>query len=253
MEVRLKKGLPKYGELVVCTVKRITPFAAWVRLDEYPDLEGMIHISEVAGRIVRDIRNYVKEGKMYIAKVIKVDRKKKLVDLSLKRVAPYEKKEKMNEFRLERRALAIIVQAGKKLKKNEDEIKNFIENVLLENFSKLDSFLKKIIDNPEKLRELKIGQDWIDAIYEIITKSIKEKEFTLKIDLNLQSYEGNGIERIKEVLSEIEKKTKGKIKYISAPLYRLEVRTKDPRRETTRIKRILDGYSKIGLEYRFLE
>jgi translation initiation factor 2 subunit 1 len=253
MKVRLKKGLPKYGELVVCTVKRVTPFAAWVRLDEYPELEGMIHVSEVAGKIVRDIRNYIKEGKMYIAKVIRVDKKKGMVDLSLKRVAPYEKKEKMNEFKLEKRALAIIVQAGKKLKKNEEEIKDFIENVLLENFSKLDAFLKKIIDNPEKLKDLKIGQNWIDAIYEIITKSIKEKEFTLKIDLILQSYDWNGIEKIKEILSEIEKRTNGKIKYISAPLYRLEVKTTDARKESTKIKKILEGYSKIGLEYRFLE
>ena len=50
--MKLKKGLPSRNELLVCTVKNISPHSAFVSLDEYEDQDAMLHISEVArGRI----------------------------------------------------------------------------------------------------------------------------------------------------------------------------------------------------------
>lgn len=43
-----RKGLPEWGEFVLATVERITPYAAWCRLEEYPGIEGMVHVSEVS-------------------------------------------------------------------------------------------------------------------------------------------------------------------------------------------------------------
>jgi len=68
----IKKGFPEFGELVLCTVTRVTTFAAWCKLEEYPNIEGMVHISEVVGKWIYDIREFVKEGKQYVAKVIKL-------------------------------------------------------------------------------------------------------------------------------------------------------------------------------------
>jgi len=43
-----KSGWPEEDELVVCSVKKVTDFGAFVELDEYGQKEGLIHISEVA-------------------------------------------------------------------------------------------------------------------------------------------------------------------------------------------------------------
>ncbi|MEM7821706.1 MAG: S1 RNA-binding domain-containing protein, partial [Candidatus Aenigmatarchaeota archaeon] len=103
-----KRGLPKWSELVLVTVEKLSPYAAWCKLIEYPGVEGMIHVSEVAGKWVHDIRDFIKINKQYVAKVIKVDYQKNFVNLSLKRVSKQDEKEKMNFFRKEQRAEKLL-------------------------------------------------------------------------------------------------------------------------------------------------
>jgi len=151
-----KKGLPEINELVLVTVKRVTPFAAWCSLDEYESVEGMIHISEVAGKWVYDIRNFVKEGKQYVAKVLKIDHEKNQADLSLKRVSPSEKKSKMNEFRREVKAEKMLEKVAKEMGKTLEEAYEEIGKVLKENFGDLFSAFESIKESPEVLDELSV-------------------------------------------------------------------------------------------------
>ena len=103
-----KQGYPKFGELVLCTSRRISQFAAWCSLDEYQNLEGMIHISEAAGKWVHDIKKFIKPNKQYVAKVVKVDPQANVLNLSLKRVSHSEERSKWNELRKEQRADNIL-------------------------------------------------------------------------------------------------------------------------------------------------
>ena len=41
----MRKDFPEEGELVIGTVVDVKPYGAFVQLLEYPDREGMIHIS----------------------------------------------------------------------------------------------------------------------------------------------------------------------------------------------------------------
>lgn len=241
----LKKGLPKPGDIVICTVKRITQFAAWVELNEYEDVDGLIHISEVAGKWVRDIREFVKQGKMYVTKVMSVDRKRKLVRLSLRRVSKFEKKEKLREYRMEKRFSSILKQVAKKLKK-EDELPSIIEKIF-EKYKSLREFFEELREGKIKVA---LGEKWIKEIKDVIEKSIKEKVFTLKAKLIIKSYEPNGIERIRNILIELEKLSNGKVKYISAPFYLLSIQTKNPKKDKKNLVNLLNSFSKkFGMEY----
>ena len=53
-----KQGFPEESELVLCTVKKILDHSVFVGLDEYNNLEGMIHISEVSPGRIRNIRDH---------------------------------------------------------------------------------------------------------------------------------------------------------------------------------------------------
>lgn len=53
---------PELGDLVVATAKRIESYGAYVTLDEYGNKEGLLHISEISTRWVRNVRNHVREG-----------------------------------------------------------------------------------------------------------------------------------------------------------------------------------------------
>jgi translation initiation factor 2 subunit 1 len=220
-----RKGLPEWGELVLCTVDRITPFAAWCKLDEYEG-EGMIHVSEVSGKWVHDIREFVKIKKQYVAKVVKVDYQKNIVNLSLKRVSLYDEKAKLNSYRRSQRAEKMLELAGKELGKTLEQSYEEVGFLLQEKFGELYVALE---ESKENLMKKGVSSQWADAIADIVEKNFQEKEIIIKADLELKSYEADGIKKIKEILKDIEKKTGATVKYISAPKYRIEVVAKDPK------------------------
>ena len=80
-----KEGFPEEDELVMCTVTQVQFHSVFVTLDEY-DKGGMIHISEVSPGRIRNIRDFVREGKKIVCKVLRVNEEKGHIDLSLRRV-----------------------------------------------------------------------------------------------------------------------------------------------------------------------
>lgn len=235
-----KKGLPEWGEFVLCKVKRITPYAAWCNLIEYPEIEGMVHVGEVAGKWVHDIRDFVKEGKQYVAKVVRIDYQKNFVNLSLKRVSKRDEKEKRNSYRKEKRAEKMLEHAAKELGKSLDQAYEEIGFLLQEKFGELFAAFEEARDSSEILIEKGISEEWAGAIKKIAEKSFKKKEVTIKVDLELKNYSSDGIEKIKEVLKNLIEKTDVSVKYISAPKYRVELKTTDPKTDEKKLKERLE-------------
>lgn len=233
-----RKGMPEWGEFVLCTVQRITPYAAWCKLDEYPGVEGMIHVSEVSGKWVHDIREFVKPDKQYVAKVVRIDYQKNHVNLSLKRVSKFDEKEKINAFRREQRAEKILEQAAKELGKNLDQAYEEVGFLLQEKFGELFVALEEARKSKEELIKKGVPEQWADVISKIVEKAFKEKEVAIKAELELKSYAKDGANRIKETLLELQEKTGAEIKYISAPKYRVELIGKDPKSTE---KKLMEG------------
>jgi len=223
-----RKGLPEWGELVLCTVDRISPFAAWCQLDEYEG-EGMIHVSEVSGKWVHDIREFIKPKKQYVAKVVKVDYQKNVVNLSLKRVSKNDEKQKLNSYRRGQRAEKMLELAAKELGKTLEQAYEEVGYLLQEKFGELYVAFEEGKESKDNLLKKGVSQEWVDAIVDIVEKNLQEKETIIKADLELKSYEPDGIKKIKEILADVEKKTGATVKYISAPNYRIEVIGKDPK------------------------
>jgi translation initiation factor 2 subunit 1 len=234
-----KKGLPNIQELVVVKITEVTQFAAWCDLLEY-DAKGIIPISEAAGKWIFDVREIVKEGEVKVAKVIKIEEDKNLVHLSLKRVSKNDEKEKMNEFRKEERGEKLFEMAAKSLGKSLQQAYEEVGFKLQEKFGSLYEAIVNIKKNYSKLEKMKITKEWIDAIINIAEKSIKEKEIELKFELEVRSLEPNGIEIIKSILKEVEEKTGGKVNYLSAPAYRLEIKSTDPKKDEKKVLSILE-------------
>jgi translation initiation factor 2 subunit 1 len=248
-----KKGLPKWGELVICTVKRITPYAAWCDLVEYPEVEGMIHVTEVAGRWVRDIREFVKKGKRYVAKVVKIDYQKRHVNLSLKRVTQVDKKRKLDAFRKEQRAEKILEQAAKAQGKTLEQAYQQIGHKLQARFGSLAAAFE------EPPQSWKLPKGWTTALQEVIARVVKPKETLIRVELELTSCAGDGIRRIRDVLTKLAKRAGVSIKYISAPRYRAELVTTQPKLAERQLREELDILVKkakaqqIEASYRFIK
>src|SRR5660397_242733 len=98
-----RSGWPEADDNVVCSVKRVTDFGAFVELDEYGNKEGLIHISDVASGWVKYIRDHVREGQKIVCKVMYVDTAKHHIDLSLKDVNEHQRREKIQQWKNEQK------------------------------------------------------------------------------------------------------------------------------------------------------
>jgi polyribonucleotide nucleotidyltransferase len=82
------KGLtaePEVGAIYKGAVKRITDFGAFVEI--LPNIDGLVHISELAHQRVERVEDVVKEGDVVEVKVVSVDREGK-IRLSRREVLP---------------------------------------------------------------------------------------------------------------------------------------------------------------------
>jgi len=81
-----KKTLPEIGDFVMVRVKRLEANEAFVQLLEYDDHEAMVQYTELSNRRVRSAREHIRDGKLEVMEVLRVDEAKGYIDLSRKRV-----------------------------------------------------------------------------------------------------------------------------------------------------------------------
>jgi len=72
--------------LVQASVTKLTKFGAFARLVDAPEIEGLIHISELSDQRVKHPREVCDIGDKLTLRVVKIDVKNRRLGLSLKRV-----------------------------------------------------------------------------------------------------------------------------------------------------------------------
>ncbi len=91
------------GSIVEGKVVSVMPFGAFVQIED-SKTTGLVHISEVAEKYVKDISEHLSAGDRVKVKVLKIDEKGK-ISLSIKK-AKEEQRQKRNERRAAREAEA---------------------------------------------------------------------------------------------------------------------------------------------------
>jgi len=74
------------GQLVQATVTKLTKFGAFARLVDAPEIEGLIHISELADYRVSHPREVVLVGDVLTLRIVKIDADQRRLGLSLRQV-----------------------------------------------------------------------------------------------------------------------------------------------------------------------
>jgi len=221
-----KKGMPEEGEIVLCTVKKILYHSVFATIDEYETLEGMLHISEVSPGRIRNIRDYVKEGKQIVCKILKIDKVKGHIDLSLRRVNTTQKINKSKEFKQEQKSEKILEHVGKELNKDLKQMYKDVGSKLIEEYGSLNNAFENLLLDPERLTTLKIPKKLSEILNKKIEEKIKVPEIEVKEVMELSVNKPNGIEVVKKILAKLQK---GEIKivYISAPKYKISIKASD--------------------------
>lgn len=202
---------------MVVTLTDVDKNSAYAELEEYEDVEGLIHISEISRSWVQDIRKELDEGEKTVAQVI--DTEGDNPTLSLKRVNEKNKRDTMQRWKKEQKAEKFIEKLADRLEKDKEEIYEKVAFPMQREFG--SSFHGFEISTAEEDRLLELfDEENVEAIQEVAKENINLKQEKLEGTLQLSFPQGDGLERIKDVL---EKKQEGiEIKYISAPEYSIE-------------------------------
>lgn len=215
-------SFPDVGEIVVVTVRKITQFGAYLSLDEYNNMEGFLHISEISTGLIKNIDRYIKENQKLPLKVIRVNRAKGEIDLSLKQLTNEERKAKLMELKKAKKAESIFSMVKAKLGLSSDAQQL---RVIEDNFEGLHVALMKLIkDGPTAWISIGVDQPYAEAAYEIAMERIKPSLVEVDTIMEVSSSKPNGMEVVKKALLNTQGQI-GKnnllIKYLGAPKYKV--------------------------------
>jgi len=76
----------KIGQLVEGTITKLAKFGAFARVKDDEQIEGLVHISELAEGHINHPKEVVKEGQVLTLRIIRIDSERRRLGLSLKRV-----------------------------------------------------------------------------------------------------------------------------------------------------------------------
>ena len=233
---------PTPGEVVVCRVTNVQRGYVQVELEDYTGLaheqraQGMIHISELSNRWVKNINSIIAVGQRVVLSVLRVNEDRGYLDLSLRRVNKVQKQNIMNSWRYENKLEGLLKFFAEQ---NKIEMSVLFDKAiwpLVDKYGDLHSAFEEIKEEGKeellKVKELEIPEDLTEALYQLIVDNVTISKVNMTVEYDIRSHEGNGIELIKEAFKSAGKLRKAKgieteFTYIGAPIYRLELEAKD--------------------------
>lgn len=195
-----RSGFPSENDIVLCTVTSVQFHSVFVKVDEY-NKSGMIHISEVAPGRIRNIRDYVKEGKVIVCKVLRINVERGHIDLSLRRVSEMQRRKKINETKQEQKVIKIIELITEKGKSK--ELYKEILSKISDQYESVYPFFEDFVEGEASLDILGLKKETLTKLSEIIHQRIKPQVVTIEGIFKLKCYQEDGLEVIKTGLKKV--------------------------------------------------
>ncbi|MFP4038223.1 MAG: S1 RNA-binding domain-containing protein [Candidatus Nanohaloarchaea archaeon] len=208
------KDRPDEGDFVVVEITDVDKNSAYADLEEYDDIRGLIHISEASRSWVQDLTKELSEGEKTVAQVVDTE---DTIGLSLKRVNNNQKRETMERWRKEQKAEDFIGDLEEKI-----DVDSIYEDVVFPLQEELGSSFQGFeisIAEEERLKKF-LDDEVVEAIQEVARENIDLKQEKFEGKLDVEFYQGDGLERIKEAFEEPGEGVE--VKCISAPNYSIE-------------------------------
>jgi translation initiation factor 2 subunit 1 len=219
--------MPEQGEIVLATITKVMDHGAYVTLDEYDDVQGFLHISEIASGWIRSVSRFIKDGEKKVLLVKKINNKRGDIDLSLKQISKDQKKQKLKEVKKYEKGKTLLQSVQEKAKLSDNEIEKLEDDIYLKFDSVYDAFIEIGRNGIDSIKELKIAKKTATIIEEICSK-IKLPSVEIRGIMEITNNDSNGIDIIKKILlSELKKESTIDITYLGAPKYRLSITSED--------------------------
>lgn len=237
-----EKPLPEPGEVVVCTVREITSHGIYVNLDQYDGTNGFLHVSEISTGWVRNIDRVAKVSQKLVLKVIRINRARREIDLSLRQVTNEERRARVIEWKREERAVAIVDAVKKKLDLDDAETKS-LKDKLEERFGTLYEALNSAAKDGERaLVPVGLPEKTARTVAEIASEKIIPPRYEVGALVEVSSRSPEGIEQVKKTLMAAATAPSATvhITYAGAPRYRVRITADDYKQAEKALDAVLE-------------
>jgi len=242
--VRNKDPFPREGAFIMGRVVDIQNQYIYVDIPDYDGLpseecaRGMIHISEISSRWVKNIRSLVRINQRIVLRVVKVVPDKGQIDLSLRRVNSAQKDliVKEHKYASKYENLLQFLTETEGIDISMDEAYELIGWPIKEQFDFYQEAVEALKEEgKEILADLEnIPEDIKQAFLKIIDENVEISTVSIIGKIKLINTSGDGIDKIKDTLNEViniievpMETRKLTLSYLGAPFYRLEIVSKD--------------------------
>jgi len=208
------KDRPEAGDFVVATITDVDKNSAYAELDEYENVRGLIHISEISRSWVQDATKELSEGEKTVAQVIEDD--EGTLGLSLKRVNEGQKRKAMEKWNKEQKADKFVEDLAERLDEDKEDLYEEVVFPMQRELGSTFTGFEIAVGEEERLEDL-FDEDVVEAIQEVARENINLKQEKLEGEIELEFSQGDGVERIKKVFEESNDAID--VKYVSAPKY----------------------------------
>jgi translation initiation factor 2 subunit 1 len=221
-----RQGYPEESAIVLCTVTKILPNAVFATLDEYGHKSGLIHISEIAPGRIRNIRDYVEEGRKVVCRVLATRPDKMQIDLSLRRVNEMQKKQKSNAIKMEQKAEKLIEYIATQLKMDVKVLYDQIAKEALVQFEYIHECFDSIVASQFDSKKLKLEKKIEKMVVDTVKEKIKLPEVEILGTLTFKSWDEDGVEVIKKELTKM-KKNGIQLAYLGSGKFKITIKAPD--------------------------
>ena len=211
---------------------------------------GFLYVSEISTGWVRNIDRVAKVSQKLILKVIRINRARREIDLSLRQVTNEERRQKVIEWKREERALTIIDAVKKRL--NTDDLRTRELREKLEGqFGTLYAALETAARKGDKgLAPAGLSEKEAKTVAEIAAEKIVPPRYEVGALVEISSRSPEGIEQVKKTLLAAASAPSAEvhIAYAGAPRYRVRITADDYKQAEKAldgvIEKIKDGVGK---------
>jgi len=219
-----EKKYPDQDELVLVTVRSVAEMGAYVTLNEYNGIEGMILLSELSRRRIRSINKLIRVGRMEVVVVLRVDKEKGYIDLSKRRVSAEDVEKMEIKYNKSKQVHSIMRQVAETCKVSMLGLYETWGWDLYKRFGHAYDGFKVLVQDPEKV----VGQYSIDekvkaALIKTVKRRLTPQPIKIRADIEVTCFAYEGIDAVKSALKKGEAKSNEniqiKIALVSPPLY----------------------------------
>ena len=241
------QDMPEVGELVLALVTSMSSHGAKVVLEEYNNMYGFLHVSEIATGWVKNVSRFITVNQKVVLKVIRIDSARTEVDLSLRQVSGEDRKQKLLSIKRYDKSRSIFDTLQTKAKLTEDQKNEYFDKV--ENqFGTVYSGLEELIrDRGEAFDKLGIPEKVVTELANISKSKISIPMVNVTGIIQVTTQDPDGINLIKSSMSQVLSNKAGKkveISYLGSPKYKITVYSEDYKSAEKKLSSALEKIKK---------